>query len=745
MKKINSLLALMLAVAMLLSSCSIGGSGNAGPGIEGSGNGGIINGGSSNNGSGNGGIVNGGSSDNGSGNGSSIEALPFPEGYFSNDEKQGIIGSIVQTGDGNAYVSGTIPTPESKSLIPEKYQLKTANDNKHLVTLEHSFGHDCYVSGYIGNSLYIIQGFGSLAWNKKGIGHMDGTVLLDYNEDGYFSISSMYENKIIVGHPTDESVDSLWGENNSYMFGYMVYDPEAKEIRPMYEENNLRFYTAGYFINGVAMVSVKENNKVLFGIIDAEGEYIVEPKYEMMADESNNNIVIVASEAEYITDNLNIGLGGRNIYYDSTLMTNVQHTRYYECKSQTVGLINALTGESILPCSYAFIERVMDSTYFLIDNEGAKFLYDTATESMTPVEEGIYYYFTSQWMIYMDGEENAHLADKELKLYETTGLSLREVVSEINRYNGNLINRNVVSAIRDADAKYTYASKNRESGIEVEYTHETRSYTITVVEHGTVISNVYSYTNPYNGGFLYTMENSLYYYNMETGVSRRVETGYGDYTEDYDNRDATYYTSVNSLGEGVYTLRYNIEYNYGGTSYLMIIINDKGVVLFDAAINAVERIYKNYLGRYDDAIYSIAGSIDIEDNYYLTRDDGSHFLIQFVRGEINDSDSEGEGEQDYTRTVDNFSTISLLSPFTLNFTDGSEISVSINGYEVSSQYYVYNSETQSFKLLTSVFGFREDVSLYQEMQKNRFLEIIVTSGDEEIALRIEVSPFAFRF
>lgn len=51
---------------------------------------------------------------------------------------------------------------------------------------------------------------------------MDGTVLLDYGEDGYFSISSFIDNKIIVGNPTDETTKSLWDFTDSYRFGYMT-------------------------------------------------------------------------------------------------------------------------------------------------------------------------------------------------------------------------------------------------------------------------------------------------------------------------------------------------------------------------------------------------------------------------------------------------------------------------------------------------------------------------------------------
>ena len=268
MKKFHGFAALILIIAMMLSSCSLipgsNDTGNeSGDGILNGGNMGfedIIGGNDSNNTPGN------DSSNESSGNDSSnessgnkIDALPFPEGIVTNGERPAVIGSIVQTGDGNAYVNGIVSTSQRKAVSTQIKIKQLAGIDKNLVTMEHAFGYSCYVSGYIGNSLYVVQDHGSLGWNKKGIGHKDGTIILEYGENGYFSISTLSENKVIVGNPTDAAVESLWDNSDSYLFGYMVYDEVAKEMKPMYGENNLRFYTAGYFFDGVATVSVKKD------------------------------------------------------------------------------------------------------------------------------------------------------------------------------------------------------------------------------------------------------------------------------------------------------------------------------------------------------------------------------------------------------------------------------------------------------------------------------------------------------
>ena len=748
MKKFYGFAALILIMAMMLSSCSL----NSGS------SGGMLNG----EGSGSGNTIGGNTSVNKPGNDSEkTEALPLPEGAFMNVEKPAVIGSIVQTGDGNAYVNGVVPggnasiqasagnayisgnilTIQSLS-VSEQFNVKQmASIDKTLVTMEHSYGYSCYVSGYIGNSLYIIQDHGSLGWNKKGIGHKDGKILLEYGEKGYFSISTLSENKVIVGNPTDEAVESLWDNSDSYLFGYMVYDETTKEIKPMYEDNNLRFYTAGYFSDGVATVSVKKDDKILFGVIDAKGDYVIEPTYEIMGDESVNGIAIVGLDADAVSDEYYTGdTCGRNIGYDSTLMTNIQFKRGYRCTSQTVGLVNVTTGESILNTEYAYIERVYDNTYFVVGNDGAKFLYDTATGTRTEVESGFYTYFNTEWMLYVSEEGEIFLADKELVLYDATEFDFRGGLNETIGDVKKLINTNKISAICDKNADFVTSGDRSHSEFNDEFDPETRTHNITVGATGDVINNVNSYTQPYNGGFLYTKDNSLYRYDMQTGASVKIETGYGNFTKDYENQGRSFYTSVSALDDGVYLVRYNVELADGST-YFMIIVNDMGVVLYNAAINSVERLTQNYLGKYDDALHALAGSTAVEDNYLLTRDDGSHFLISFVRGELEEGSTEGEDALKTTRTLDNLSTISYLSPFVLDFASGSEISVIIGDVILTSEHYVYLSEEQSLKMLPSAFDF----TIHEQMREDGYLEIVVSAGGESAILRLEVSPFAFRF
>ena len=713
MKKINCLLALLLVFSLALSSCNSPD----------------------------------GSGDNGDGNGP-IQALPLPEETFKVAHRGGVLGSIIQTGDGNAYVNGIVSLIETRRARSGAYQSgasESSGENKHLVTLEHNFGDSCCVSGYIGNSLYIIQDFGSLMENKKGVGHKDGTVILEYGENGYYSISSFSENKIIVGNPDPSNTTDDWSD--SFTFGYMTYDPVTKELVPMFAENNLRFYTAGYFIGGVALVSVKENDSILFGVIDTDGNYVVEPQYEMMADEMSDGLVIVALETEAFGFSEDFADAcGKHVLYDSTLMTEVQKARIYERKSSTVGLLDATTGQSVLPCSYSFISRVMENTYFVKDNDGNAFLYYTKTNSFTKVETGNYSYFNSEWMLYTVSGTEGYLADAQLGLYELEDECFADIITRNNFLASLCINTNVISAVCDDEVKRAVAGRLSiaNHGIEGDYDMDLGLYPyITVTETGSVIENVNSYTLIFNGGFLYTVENSLYRYDMKTGSSVLIETGFGNFTEDYNNLNVRYRATIGEIDLGVYALYYEALNDDGSRSSFMIIVNDMGVVLFDTSINGINVLEKNYLGKYDDALYEIAGGTEIEDNYNLTMDDGQRIVIQFVRGEAEDGSSDSESDFVHVRTFGDLWSLEFISPFMLDFKDGSEITVEICGYVIPEEYYDYKADRQSLKIKAQIIDYKSEI--FEVLSTDRSLEISVSAGEESLTLWIKVSPYAFRF
>ena len=291
-------------------------------------------------------------------------------------------------------------------------------------------------------------------------------------------------------------------------------------------------------------------------------------------------------------------------------MTDVQGTRYYECKSETVGIIDTHTGNAILPCTYSYVERVNGGTYFVIDGEGNRSLFNSKTGEFTSVESGAYAYYNSEWMIYVDENGFGYLADEELMLYDIDGLNAGDFITQVNYRTMHLVNTNVVSAIRDAHAIKPPIALIGANGVTGEYDRETGTVTVTVEATGEVFENVDSYTEPYNGAFFFTDNNSLYRYDMKAATVSMIETGYGNFTEDYDNRGVEYYTTISMLDDGVFILRY-IERAEYGQGYHMVIVNDKGTVLFEASINSTENLMKNYLGKYDDALYSIAGSTNI--------------------------------------------------------------------------------------------------------------------------------------
>ena len=93
MKKINRLIAIFLLSTLLLTSCSLFGGSNI---------------------SGDEGFGDSFGDGFGDGKGEKLEAQPFPNGAFASSERKAIIGSIIQTGDGNAYVNGSVPSLQSR-------------------------------------------------------------------------------------------------------------------------------------------------------------------------------------------------------------------------------------------------------------------------------------------------------------------------------------------------------------------------------------------------------------------------------------------------------------------------------------------------------------------------------------------------------------------------------------------------------------------------------------------------------
>jgi hypothetical protein len=439
-------------------------------------------------------------------------------------------------------------------------------------------------------------------------------------------------------------------------------------------------------------------------------------------------------------------------------MTELQKARYYECLSSTVGLIDATTGESVLPCNYSFIERVMENTYFVKDNEGGAFLYNTKTKESTKVETGDYTYFNSEWMLYtviveeedstssMTRTAKGYLADASLNLYEIEDKCFADLITRNSHLASLCINTNVISAVRDDEVKRALAGRLSiaNHGIEGELDLELGLYpSIKVTETGDIIENVRSYTLIYNGGFLYTVENSLYRYDIKTRTSTKIETGFGNFTEDYSNWGARYVASVSEIDLGVYMVSYTVLYNDGSRSNFMIIVNDMGVVLFDTSVSSINQISKNYLGKYDDAIYEIAGITKIEDNYIMTRDDGTHFLLQLVRGETDNNSSGSESDYDHTRTIGDQWALEFISPFMLDFKDGSEISVEICGYVIPEEYYDYKPGEQSLKIKSNILDYQTEI--FEALKIGHSLEIHVNAGGETITLWIKMSPYAFRF
>jgi len=613
---------------------------------------------------------------------------------------------------------------------------------------------DCYVSGYIGNDLFIIQDFGSLAWNKKGIGHRDGTYIWSFGEDkGFFSISSMNENMIIVGNPTDENVESLWDDTSSYLFGYLVYDEETKTLTPLYETNNLRFYTATYFIDGYAIVSVEDNGEILFGVINTKGEYVIEPGYQMIHDETNNGIAISAKETTmldnpygHITSPI-----GRDIVYSNTLFTNVQHIRRFAYTSSTVGLIDVKTGEEILPCEYSYVEYLGKTEYFVVDAEGKSYLFDSSNCQLVNCQVD-YAYFAKGWTLLRTAENTIHLRNNDGRIYSTADLYCvideysQNTLYDYFRNHDSLIMTNILSSEREEQSlKYRTAPvENFNGAIE----GDGSSYKIWNKAHDQFIE-VDSVAVGY-GKILFTKDNYVYRLDYDTFESTRLEIGFGGFadlngftSDDYASFEGVEFKMyIELMGDGIYNVR--VEQRFAeGSSWFDIIINEYGEVILDVAINSAYRFDTNYLGLYDKALYELAGNTDMKDNYFIIRNDGHTCVLQFVRKNVADRDtSEDENAviQYPDRTISNDGSSIYTSPFIFNFEDPSSIEVTFEGNVVDTKYYYYDPDTQALKF----HPYYLDSILYQEstIEVGKF-SFVVKAGNEVATISFIVKMYNY--
>lgn len=686
------------------------------------------------------------------GGGDSNKFSRLPSSFFIDEEANYVSGSIIQTGsssDSNEVVPvSSYLASDKKSNVSSLADLSLdkkstisllASENDSVIKGYEYELEGCYVSGYIGKELFIIQDFGSLAWNKKGIGHRDGSYLWSFDaQEGFFSISSMNENMIIVGNPTDSSVESLWDDNSSYLFGYLVYDEESKTLVPLYEDDNLRFYTATYFINGYAIVSVEVDGEILFGVINTEGEYVIEPGYAMIHDEAVNGIAISSKnitmlESEFPTNSL----VGRNIIYSNTLFTNVQHIRCFEYTTSTSGLVDVSNGEEILPCIYSYVEYIGNNEYFVIDSEGSGYIFnalDRTIESSTVKCA----YFSDGWVLVKNEDGTIALRDSEGNMYSTEELYLgaepflRE--NSLDTYfsaEEALTMTNILTAQREEKA-LTYRSEPKESFFDTVEGNDT-GYKIWNKAHDQYIEA--DLVSCGYGRILFVKDNYVYRLDYDTFEYTRLEIGYGGFDKlNVFNKEgggnAEFKTYINLMGDGIYNVR--IEQRMGeGSWWFDVIINEYGDIILDIAVNATNRFDTNYLGVYDSALYEMAGNTDMKDNYFIIRNDGHACLLQFVRKNVFEKEPSGSGNDiiEYPeRNLSNDGSSVVVSPFIFNFKDPSNIEVTFEGNVVDSQHYYYDASAQSLKFDPY---YLDPIMCDEEIREKGSFSFLVKAGDEE--------------
>jgi hypothetical protein len=314
--------------------------------------------------------------------------------------------------------------------------------------------------------------------------------------------------------------------------------------------------------------------------------------------------------------------------------------------------------------------------------------------------------------------------------------------SEYFECNENNVMTNILTPVRDEIAEELRKAPDNDI---LNGSVTLKNGTLTNIVTGQKIENILSHSEVYRNSMLIVLGNDLYYIDLGSFETTRVETGFGGFAESiaYSTGEAVgeFHTELETLRPGVIAVTYELIEYVGYRTYHKIIVNDKGTVLLDSNINATHVFSKNYLGKYDTPLYELAGSTNIEDNYLMSSTTGNDFLLQLVRGE---SELQTESEKDgvigtNVRTIHEFREMMYMSPFRFGFANADGVTVKANGQLLDASAYIFDSEKQTLLFKHGALYDRED---FCQGNEEAILEIEVIAGGESATVYVKYSPIS---
>ena len=211
-----------------------------------------------------------------------------------------------------------------------------------MILTENLFVHQIYDSS-ISTSYYEVI-------NDKGISLIPNSnyrYLYDANSNRIIASSNYFY--LLDGEITEPQVAPY-----DFSYGYLCYDPENpnNELTPMYPENNERFAYAGQFYDNAAVVGIMVGDNLKFGVIDLEGNYLLNPVYDFIHTTITDNRVIVAN--------------GVVIYqFEDVSINDMNQVSYF---SDEVGVYDLGLKTFVIPQTHSVISSLGNHQYFVYDS-----------------------------------------------------------------------------------------------------------------------------------------------------------------------------------------------------------------------------------------------------------------------------------------------------------------------------------------------------------------------------------------
>ncbi len=401
----------------------------------------------------------------------------FPTGSITYDfQEMYKTTGYVKTKQPDVYSGGIIPS------LPHPLNEPNLSFGIHIGKI--------HVHSNLGGGLFIsssAQQGGSIL----GISNEEGNFVLQPSR--YHYISLLESESVVVGILEaatvhyEHTIPKLFEVRENDRFGYLLYNHQLPNnpFTPLYSTDNERFSYAFPFQGDYAVVGIRVEGKPQFGIINKQGQYVLEPEYDYIHEEIVGGYAIVAKTVQFKDE--------FTPYQDGTKI------QYY---SDSVGLYNLNNRSFVLPLEHKTLTRLDHERYFAMKaNQETSFVYNIYTSSK--VEQLPFYNMVGYSELYDIG-----MAEYRLYLVQKSNY---KPIAKYERYT------NLLEILRIPPL---YGEGIRKQGEEGRLQYNFNTYLSTTLSYLNRFSDFIRYDK-------YLIVNSIDIYGSDTFIQGRVIDAYG--------------------------------------------------------------------------------------------------------------------------------------------------------------------------------------------------------------------------